>query len=327
MSGSPRSSGIGSLPGEDARDFAEAIRIAFGDATLPWLPELPGRGVQAGMIGRTLGLVTELGLDLQPAGWRLTDASGIDHRRAISLVGQDLDAVEEQAEGFAGDFKVQVTGPWTLASLVEKPRGDKVLSDAGARRDLAQALAEGVRRHVVDVAKRVTGGDTSRVVVQVDEPMLPAVLAARVPTASGFGRHRTIHPPEASEALSWVLGAASTGATPIVHCCARDFPIALVRGAGARGVSVDLDQLAAGEYDALGEALDAGDLVLLGAVPTSPAGLTDADVIARVERVLDMLGFDPTSQLVITPACGLAGASPAFAREALRLSKAAADAF
>ena len=44
--------------------------------------------------------------------------------------------------------------------------------------------------------------------MQVDEPALPAVLAARVPTASGFGRHRSVTPPVASEALEWVLDAA-----------------------------------------------------------------------------------------------------------------------
>ena len=53
-----------------------------------------------------------------------------------------LDQVEEQAQDHVGAFKAQVAGPWTLAATVEKPRGDKVLSDHGARRELAQALAD-----------------------------------------------------------------------------------------------------------------------------------------------------------------------------------------
>ena len=36
-------------------------------------PELPGRGAHADMTGRALAVVAELGADLQPAGWRLTD--------------------------------------------------------------------------------------------------------------------------------------------------------------------------------------------------------------------------------------------------------------
>jgi methionine synthase II (cobalamin-independent) len=167
--------------------------------------------------------------------------------------------------------------------------------------------------------------------VQVDEPVLPAVLAARVPTASGFGRHRSVDAPRASEALAWVLSAiAESGATPVAHCCAGDVPIALLRGAGAREVSVDLDVLAASGYDELGAALEAGDTVFLGVVPsTAPARVqTDAQVVEKVLRLLDMLGFDPdevAGQLVLTPSCGLAGATPTYAREALALVRASAS--
>ena len=190
--------GVGSMPGED---FAESLRLVLGELPdLPYLPELPDRGVTAAMTGRTLAVVAELGFDLQPAGWRLTDAPGVDHRRARSLLAQDLDVTEEQTQSYEGELKVQVAGPWTLAATVERPRGDRLVADSGARRELAQALAEGLREHVDDVRRRVPG---ARLLVQVDEPALPAVLSGQVPTASGFGRHRTVHPPEASEALGW----------------------------------------------------------------------------------------------------------------------------
>ena len=197
--------GIGSWPGDDAESYAEAVRVVLGEVPdLPYLPELPGRGAAAGMAGRAIAMVADLGFDLQPAGWRLTDRPGIDHRRARSLLAQDLDLLEEQAQDVRGAFKIQVAGPWTLAAAVEKPRGDKVLSDHGARRELAQALAEGLATHLADVRRRVAA---ERIVVQVDEPALTAVLAGAIPTASGFGRHRVVHPPEASAALEWVLAA------------------------------------------------------------------------------------------------------------------------
>ena len=317
--------GIGSWPGTDAEEYAEAVRVVLGELPdLPYLPELPGRGAAAGMVGRTLATITDLGFDLQPAGWRLTDAPGLDHRRARSLLGQDLDALEEQAQDFHGVLKVQVTGPWTLASLVEKPRGDKVLSDHGARRDLAQALAEGVATHLADVRRRV---DAEHVVVQLDEPLLPSVLAGSVPTASGFGRHRVVRPPGASEALGWVLARAGT--EPWVHSCAAGTPWALLRDAGARGLSGDLDLLTADDLEAFAEALEAGERVALGVVPSlDPAsappeqGLTD-----RVLRMLDVIGLDPdqvAERLVITPSCGLAGASPAWARDATELCRTVA---
>ena len=326
--------GIGSMPGGDAlaseddnaREYAEAVRVVLGELPdLPHLPELPGRGAGATMTGRALALVTELGVDLQPAGWRLTGSgSGIDHRRARSLVGRDLDVFEEHAQGLAGPVKVQACGPWTLAATVEKPRGDKVLADHGARRELAEALALGLADHVADVRRRVPGA--TEIIVQVDEPALPAVMAAQVPTASGFGKHRTIHPPEASEALSWVLGAvADAGAVPVVHCCAGEVPVELLRGAGAQGLAVDLAALSASSYDGVAAALEAGERVLLGVLPTLDPAETPSDkaVAETALRFLDMLGLEPGPGLVLTPGCGLAGASPAWARRALELVTAA----
>ena len=324
--------GVGSLPGEDAEEYAEAVRIVLGDLGppdgLPHLPELPGRGTTASMTGRALAIVATLGADLQPAGWRLTDAPGIDHRRARSMLAQDLDAVEEMAQDLTGAFKIQVAGPWTLAATVEKPRGDKVLSDHGARRDLAQALAEGLRDHVADVRRRVPG--IERLVVQVDEPALASVLEARVPTASGFGRHRAVHPPEASDTLTWVLDAVTAaGGEPWVHTCAAGTPLGLLRGAGARGLSVDLSVLVAADLDQVAEAWEAGETVALGVVPAlDPAAPpSTTEVTERLLRLLDVLGLDVeevSPRLVLSPACGLAGASPAWVRDALRTCREAA---
>ena len=314
--------GVGSLPGED---YAEAVRLVLGELPdLPHVPELPARGVTAAITGRGLALVAGLAVDLQPAGWRLTDASGGDHRRARSLLAQDLDVVEELAQDYAGTFKTQVAGPWTLAATVEKPRGDKVLSDHGARRELAQSLAEGITVHLADLRRRLRGVD--RWIVQVDEPALAAVVNAQVPTASGFGRHRRVDPPEASAHLEWVVAAITdAGAEAWVHSCAPQTPWSLVAGTGVSGLSADLDQLSAGDLDALAQALEAGRTAALGIVPaTDPSGdPSDARLTERVQRLLDMLGLDPEAvreQLVVTPTCGLAGASPTWAAKALRLS-------
>lgn len=314
-----RVSGVGSLPGDD---FAEATRIVLGELAvasgLPYLPELPARGVIAGMTGRTLSLL-ELDADLQPAGWRLTGTSGspaMDQRRARSLLGQDLDTFEELAQDYRGPLKIQLAGPWTLAATVERPRGDKLLADHGARRELAQALAEGVREHVRDVRRRVA---SDVLVVQIDEPALAPVLSAQVPTASGFGKHRSVAAQEASEALGWVLDAAAQeGALTWVHSCASGTPLGLL--AAADGVSVDLAQLGAADLELLAERLEGGRTVALGVVPGTDAPLDDKQVTERVLRWLDMLGLDPAQvgeHLVLTPACGLAGASDPYVRAVL----------
>ena len=317
------STGIGSMPGSDARDYDEAVRVVLGELSLPHLPELPGRGAHANLTGRALAIVAELGADLQPAGWRLTGAGGgVDQRRAKSLLAQDLDAFEEQARELSGPLKIQVAGPWTLAATVERPRGDRVLADHGARRELAQALAAGLVEHIGDVRRRVPGAE---ILVQVDEPALPGVLAGQIPTASGFGRHRSVDAQGAAPALEWAFSAvAEAGATPVVHCCAPDVPIDLLLKSGAQGISVDLALLGAEGYDGVAAAIEAGHWAFLGVVPTSAAPLTEKQVTERAERFLDLVGLDPTDRLTLTPTCGLAGADPEWARKALALVAGAA---
>ena len=121
-------------------------------------------------------------MDLQPAGWRLADASGREHRLALSTLRSDLDQLEEQAQGYAGPIKYAVAGPWTLAATVERPRGDRVLADHGARRELGQSLAEGIAELVVEMRRRLP---EAQPVVQLDEPLLPAVLAGGWPRPAG----------------------------------------------------------------------------------------------------------------------------------------------
>lgn len=314
--------GVGSLPGTDV---AEAVRTVVGELPeLVHLPELPARGAPASMIGRATALLSGLAADLQPAGWRLTDAPGADQRRAASLLAQDLDLLEEHTQGCTGRLKVQVAGPWTLAAGMERPRGDRVLGDHGARREVAQSLAQGVADHVADVRRRVPG---AAVLVQLDEPALPAVLAAAVPTASGFSRHRSVHVPAAVEALGWVTAAVrEAGALPVVHCCAADVPVALLREAGAAAVSFDLSLLAggAGAGDAWAEAFEAGVDLWPGIVPGADPPVTPS-ASALTEQLLRLvdglgLGLDAVApRLVVTPACGLAGASYGWARQAMRL--------
>ncbi|MGY2079772.1 methionine synthase [Modestobacter sp. SYSU DS0657] len=312
-------SGVGSLPGADP---VEAMRVVLGELPdFPHLPELPGRGAGADMIGRSAGLLVDLAVDLTPAGWRLVPRPGTDQRRARELMARDLDALHEVADRYTGPFKVQVTGPWTLAAGLERTRGDRAVVDAGARRDLAQSLAEGVAAHVAAVVGRVPG---ARVVVQLDEPSVPAVLQGGLPTVSGFGKLPAVEAQVVEEELADVVGRIA--APVVVHCCANRAPLELFRAAGAAAVSFDLGMVQ--DLDDIGTAVEAGTHLLVGVVPGTDAPLGAPKVTAsRVQSWWRELGF-PIEHLheavALTPACGLAGASPAYARTAMEHVREAA---
>ncbi|MFF8772899.1 methionine synthase [Kitasatospora sp. NPDC015120] len=313
--------GVGSLPGTDAREAAKTSTGALEH--LPFLPELPARGPGADMIGRSAGLLVELFAQTEPSGWRFTDRPGRDTRRAHSWLGEDLDALEEFTQGYRGALKLQAVGPWTLAASVELKYGEKALADPGACRDIAGSLTEGLRRHLADVRRRVPGAE---VVLQLDEPSLPAVLAGEVRTASGFQRLRAVDRQLAEEALRNVIGALD--APVVVHCCAPRVPLPLLRRAGVAGVSLDFSLLTEREDDDLGEAVEAGTVIFAGVVPSTDQALSDpAGSVQGVRTLWRRLGFAPEllgRRVLVTPTCGLAGASPAHARAALSLSVKAA---
>jgi methionine synthase II (cobalamin-independent) len=303
--------GLGSLPGTDP---VEAATLVLGELPdFPHLPELPARGAGADVIGRSAAMLVDLPVELVPSGWRLAAHPGRDLRRAHDLLSWDLDAFEAAAAGFTGTLKVQVGGPWTLAANIELPNGHKLVTDPGATRDLAESLTEGVRAHLAAVAARVPG---ATLVLQVDEPSLPAVLAGEVPTPSGYGTVRAVEASVAEPALSRVLAAAPDGARA-VHCCAADVPIGLLRGAGADAIAIDAALLRADQYDAVGEALDAGVSLWLGVLPSTDTPITLDTAREPIRRLWSALGFaraELPERLVPTPACGLAGASPAYVR-------------
>lgn len=308
--------GLGSLPGADP---VEACTLVFGELPdLPHLPELPARGPGADIIGRAAGLLVDLPVELIPSGWRLTAHPGRDLRRAHDLFAWDLDALEGAATGYRGPLKVQVTGPLTLAASVELPSGHKIISDFGAVRDLTASLAEGVAAHLQAVAARVPGAE---LLLQLDEPSLPTVIAGQVPTPSGYGTVRALDPALAESSLAQVLSTAAEGAR-VLHCCAPDAPITLLKDAGANALALDAGQLDAAQYDPLGEALESGLSLWLGVLPAIDQDITLDTARTAIDRLWSELGFaraELSRRLVPTPACGLAGASPAYVRRALAL--------
>ena len=326
--------GVGSLPGTDP---VEAMRLVFGELPdLPHLAELPARGPGADLTGRTAAMLVDLPVELTPGGWRFTARPGRDLRRAHGFLSADLDALAEVAEGYAGPLKIQACGPWTLAATIELIRSqDPALADPGALADLTASLAEGLAAHIAEVRLRVPG---ARIVVQLDEPGLPAVIAGNVPTASGLNRVRIPEPADTEATLGAIVSAAR--AFTLVHCCALSVPFGIIKGAGADGVGCDLSMLEQTEEDGLAEAVEAGLGIVAGVVPaTAAAGAPEPPPADRAARTVTALwhrmGWPAArngaagpggvaAQVVLAPACGMAGATPGYARAAMARCREAA---
>ncbi|MFF9456721.1 methionine synthase [Streptomyces flaveolus] len=315
---SPRfgpATGVGSLPGDDAREAVKTATGSFED--FPFLPELPARGPGADMIGRSAGMLVELYARVEPSGWRLGDRPGRDTKRARAWLGEDLDALEEFTQGHEGPLKVQAVGPWTLAAALELRNGEAVLSDAGATRDLAASLAEGLRLHLAELRRRVPG---ATLVLQLDEPSLTGVLRGQVRSASGYRTYRAVDRQVVEAALRDTVGVHGEGPV-VVHSCAPDVPFALLRRAGVAGISFDFSLLTERDDDAIGEAVEGGTRLFTGVVPGTDGPLSDpAGSVMGVRTLWRRLGLHPgllAEAVTVTPSCGLAGASPEYARRAL----------
>ena len=318
----------GGLPGVDP---LESARIVFGElGQLPFLPELPDRGIGAQMIGRTLALLVDLPVEVAPSGWRVADHRSRAERQARDLLARDLDVLDEVVdqigEAPALRLKVQAAGPWTLAAQLELRSGHTVLSDRGARRDLAQSLTQGLAEHAADLRRRLPG---AQVVLQIDEPALPAVLAGRIPTPSGVGAVDAVEEPIAEQALAELLAGAGADATA-VHCCAPAAPLQLFGRAGVDAVSFDAALVSTRQVDALGELVEAGVSLWPGVVDhTATARVQPGDLLQRVLRLWRLLGFgldELPDSLVPSSACGLSGARPDAVRPVLAALAAVGEA-
>jgi len=319
---------VGSMPGTSP---VEAVSFVVGELSqgdgVPHLPELPARGPGADMVGRTAGLlasvVPDLAVETTAAGWRFADAPGREMRRARSWLAEDLDAFEEALDGFDGWVASSLVGPWTLAAAVELRTGERAVKDRGASRDLAGALAHAATDHLAELRRRVPGG---RLMLWIDEPALPAVLEGSLPTQSGRGRYNAVEQPVAETALAAVVEAIqAAGAAAVLHCCAERPPLELLRRTGADALSVDLLLHDQRDDDELGELMQAGRLLVAGVVPgtglasASPASEVGATVghVTALGHRLGLAPEDLARSVLVSPTCGMAGATPASARRAL----------
>lgn len=318
--------GVGSWPGTSSRRAADVI---VGELhRLPYLPELPDRGVGADTIGRAGALLVDIAIDTVPRGYRIAARPGAVTRRAASLLGEDIDAVEEAWEKSGGArpgcvVKVQAPGPITLAAQLELSNGHRAITDTGAVRDLAASLAEGVAIHRAEVARRLS----APVVVQFDEPLLSAALAGRI---SGVTSLSPVHPVDETVAIGLYDDCVSAvGGDVLLHICAAEVPWKVLQRSAIHAVSVDVAAIGPAGIDGLAEFVDAGRTAVLGLVPATPPENCPSfeEVATAAAAVTDRIGFPRSvlgQRIGISPTCGLAGATEVWARTVTTVCQRAA---
>ena len=192
-------------------------------------------------------------------------------------------------------------------------------------RDLARSLAEGVALHRAEVARRLE----CPVVVQFDEPSLPAALAGRL---TGVTALTPVHPVDETVAVALLDECVAAAGTEVaVHCCAADVPWEALRRSKIQTVGIDSSMLDQRSLDGMGEFVDSGGTAVLGIVPsTPPERRPSAEQLATSAVALtDRLGFPRrflAERIGVAPACGVAGATPEWARAAAELAQKTADA-
>lgn len=321
------------MPGTDP---AETAAIINGELDFSHLGELPARGIGADMIGRMAAVLVEIPIDAATWGYRLGSRGSAVARRARGFLSADLDAVEEiwDGAGFLGTdrvFKVQIAGPFTLAASVELPNGHKAIRDRGALRDLIDSSAEGLARHVAEVTRRLG----ARVIVQLDEPLLGSVLDGTVTPLTRLDVIAPVPVPEVAQALTSMIDHVDAPAI-LHHCGVPHWD--LVAALPGIAQSVDVTGSAARDaatLDGIGSIIDRGDVVVAGVVPTdqpTTAGGIDsgrAETIATgLAALADRIGLARkvlSDNVIVTPVCGLAGATPTQAKRALATCAAAGE--
>lgn len=322
---------LGPWPGTDPVEAAKVGLGLLNEPHLPSLASLPARGVGSDAVGRTAATLVELAVDVQPYGWRFVDRPGQDFRRATSALSTDINVLADvvgAGELVPAELKLHLTGPFSLAAAIHLHYGERALSDAGARRDIAQSLIAGLPALVERVRAGVPG---AALTLQIDEPEVAAVLAGAIPTASGYRTLRSV--PGIEVRQTWTAFAAAARDAGFAQVALNLAPatesadahntawrngLGLALESGTDHIAVPLHLLGTGDWEQLAGAIEAGVGVWAGTVPARP-GRVPPSYASLVERIMvpwRSLGLETNrlNQLRITPAGPVEKLSPGEAR-------------
>ena len=201
-----RASGRGDFPGDDLADAMSRVEGELGAPHLPFLPHLPALGWRSTPLARTLAVCEGLAFDGASFGWRMVHSgsrgareSALAQDRLLSDINLLADRVGAQKKRFGSGQdtapvdKIQLAGPLTLAASIYLPGGERVISDAGASRDLLESFLEGLERWAESLREALQAPQ-ALIAVQLDESEFQRLMEGTIPTVSGFRSLSALQP-------------------------------------------------------------------------------------------------------------------------------------
>ena len=201
-----RASGRGDFPGDDLGEAMSRVEGELGAPHLPFLPHLPALGWRSTPLARTLAVCEGLAFDGASFGWRMVHSGGRGAResalaqdRLLSDINLLADRVGAQKKRFGSGqdtapvYKIQLVGPLTLAASIYLPGGERVISDAGASRDLLESFLEGLERWAESLREALQAPQ-ALIAVQLDESEFQRLIEGTIPTVSGFRSLSALQP-------------------------------------------------------------------------------------------------------------------------------------
>ena len=201
-----RASGRGDFPGDNLAEAMSRVEGELGAPHLPFLPHLPALGWRSTPLARTLAVCEGLAFDGASFGWRMVHSGGRGAResalaqdRLLSDINLLADRVGAQKKRFGSGqdtapvYKIQLVGPLTLAASIYLPGGERVISDAGASRDLLESFLEGLE-HWAESLREALQAPRALIAVQLDESEFQRLMEGSIPTVSGFRSLSALQP-------------------------------------------------------------------------------------------------------------------------------------
>ena len=284
--GRPGVTGTGPWPG---LDVLEAQTVVVGDlvdtpsevAGLPFTVTLAERGPWGDRTGRAAALLAELPTELGPHGWKLADRPSRDLARASAYGREDVDALAVAGHGWTGPLVVPVLGPMTLAASLYLSRGDRVVSDAGAVRELAASLAAGLAEHLAAIRRSVPGAEPT---VLLHEPLLAQVMAGVLPSFSGYSALRSVPGPVATERIGDVARALD-GARVVVHGGTAWTSLGAIRAAAVDGFALAVPALDERSWGKVAEVIEGGLAFWPELAPQASSQCAGPDVAGQADTL------------------------------------------